>query len=119
MPDYIRSLRELIGHRRIIHPAARIIIENDAGEILLIRRKDNDKWGLIAGAFEEGENIRECMIREVEEETGLQLNDLERNRFEHKARKRNRKIPERRPSSVLYRSILQQSMVGGVDTKYL
>ena len=77
MPDYIRTLRKLIGHRKFIHPAVRIIIENDKGEILLIRRKDNDQWGLIAGAFEEDENIRECMIREVKEETGLQLIALE------------------------------------------
>ena len=76
MPDYIRSLRKIIGHRKIIHPAARIIIENDQGEILLIRRKDNDQWGLIAGAMEEGENIRDCIIREVKEETGLQIDSL-------------------------------------------
>jgi len=36
MADYIRDLRKILGHRKIIHPAARIILENPSGEILLI-----------------------------------------------------------------------------------
>ena len=37
MANYIQTLRNLVGNRIIIHPAARIILENEAGEILLIR----------------------------------------------------------------------------------
>jgi ADP-ribose pyrophosphatase YjhB (NUDIX family) len=71
--DYIRDLRKLIGNRKIIHPAARIFLENEAGEILLIKRIDNGNWGIPAGAMEEGESISECIKREVREETGLNL----------------------------------------------
>lgn len=77
MSSYLLSLRKLIGTRKIIHPAARIIIENDEGDILLIRRKDNDQWGLIAGGLEEDEDIQTCIIREVREETGLNIHSLE------------------------------------------
>lgn len=77
MKGYIQSLRALIGNRKIIHPGARIVIENDLGEILLIRRKDNDQWGLIAGGLEAGEDIQTCIIREVQEETGLHIEQLE------------------------------------------
>lgn len=77
MMGYIASLRKLIGARKIIHPAARILLENDRGEILLIRRKDNDQWGLIAGGLEEGEDIQTCIIREVKEETGLDVHTVE------------------------------------------
>lgn len=76
MPSYLQAIRAFIGHRKIIHPAARIIIENEQGEILFIRRRDNGQWGLIAGGLEEDESISECIIREVREETGLQIESL-------------------------------------------
>lgn len=75
--SYISSLRALIGHRKFIHPAARILIENDLGEFLFIERLDNGKLGIPAGALEEGESIEECIRREVKEETGLELLSLE------------------------------------------
>lgn len=76
MKDYIKNLRQKIGHQKLIHPAARIIVENNAGEYLTIFRKDNGKVGLPAGAFEEGESIEACIRREVKEETGLSLGAL-------------------------------------------
>lgn len=76
MNSYIQSLRKIIGPRKIIHPAARIVIENSLGEILLIHRKDDDQWGLIAGGLENNEDIKSCIIREVKEETGLTIKKL-------------------------------------------
>jgi ADP-ribose pyrophosphatase YjhB (NUDIX family) len=73
MDGYIKKIRKKIGQNKFIHPAARIIIENDQGEILFIHRTDNGKIGLPAGAFEEGEDITDCIKREVKEETGLEL----------------------------------------------
>ncbi len=77
MHNYIQNLRKLIGHRKFIHPGARIIVENEQGQILMIRRKDNGHWGLPAGGLEENETIRACIIREVKEETGLDILDLQ------------------------------------------
>ncbi len=77
MKKYINNLRKIIGHQKIIHPAARIIIENDLGQILFIKRLDNGKIGIPAGAFEENETIEECIIREVKEEVGLEIVGLE------------------------------------------
>lgn len=56
-----------------IVPAALAIVTNDDGNILLQRRTDNGLWGLPAGAMEIGESIGETMIREVREETGLEV----------------------------------------------
>ncbi len=56
---------------RYIVPAARAVIFDDAGRILLIRRGDNHLWALPAGGMEPGESVTECMEREVWEETGL------------------------------------------------
>ena len=77
MHNYIKKLRKLIGHRKFIHPGARIIVENEEGQILMIRRRDNGNWGIPAGGLEEKETIRECIIREVKEETGLDILDLQ------------------------------------------
>lgn len=38
---------------------------------------NKDKWIGVGGKFEEGESPKECVIREVKEETGLTLNTAE------------------------------------------
>lgn len=77
MKNYISKLRKKIGHDKFIHPAARIIVENEKGEILFIERADNGRIGLPAGALEENETIEACIIREVKEETGIEITGLE------------------------------------------
>ena len=54
-----------------IVPAARAVIFDDHGRVLLIRRGDNHQWALPAGGMEPGESVTDCMTREVWEETGL------------------------------------------------
>src|SRR6266852_9046402 len=54
-------------------PAASAIVMNGEGKILLHRRSDNTLWGLPGGAMEVGESIGETVIREVKEETGLDV----------------------------------------------
>jgi len=71
--SYLQKLREKIGHQKVIYPGARIIIENEQNEFLLIKRADNQKWGIPAGGLEENETIEQCIKREVKEETGLVL----------------------------------------------
>ncbi len=50
--------------------AAGGIAWNEQGAILMIFRRG--KWDLPKGKLDEGENIEECALREVSEETGLQ-----------------------------------------------
>ncbi len=75
--SYISSLRAKIGHQKFIHPAARILIENDQGEFLFIERADNGYLGIPAGGLEENETIEQCIRREVKEETNLEIISLE------------------------------------------
>jgi 8-oxo-dGTP pyrophosphatase MutT (NUDIX family) len=56
-----------------IVPAASAVVANDAGEILMQRRSDNDLWALPGGTMDLGERIAETVVREVREETGLEV----------------------------------------------
>lgn len=54
--------------------AAAIIVNND-GQILLQSRADNDRWGLPGGCQELGERFEDTIIREVKEETNLDITE--------------------------------------------
>lgn len=47
------------------------VIVDDAGQALLIRRRDNGHWEPPGGVLELGEDIEDGLRREVREETGL------------------------------------------------
>lgn len=53
------------------------IIQDAEGRILLQRRSDYGDWGLPGGGMEPGELIEDTMMREVREETGLEVTRFE------------------------------------------
>jgi len=59
-----------------IRPGVAAIIQDDGGSILLQRRSDNGLWGLPGGSVEIGESVRDAIVREVREETGLSVEVL-------------------------------------------
>jgi ADP-ribose pyrophosphatase YjhB (NUDIX family) len=54
-------------------PAASAVVVDQAGRILLHRRDDNRLWSIPGGAMEVGERIADTAVREVREETGLEV----------------------------------------------
>src|SRR5260370_17383086 len=54
-----------------IVPSVNVVVTNDKGEILLIKRSDNDNWALPGGAIDLGESLTQAAIRETKEETGI------------------------------------------------
>lgn len=75
--DYIKDLRSLIGNKPIILSVCGCLIFDEFGKVLLQKRSDNNLFGNPGGCMELGETIEECVKREVLEETGLVISDLE------------------------------------------
>jgi 8-oxo-dGTP pyrophosphatase MutT (NUDIX family) len=54
-------------------PSASAVITNDNGEVLLLKRRDNNLWAIPGGGHDIGETIQDTAVREVREETGLDV----------------------------------------------
>lgn len=54
-------------------PSANVIVVNNDGTILLIRRTDNGNLALPGGGMDLGESITQAAVREVKEETGIDV----------------------------------------------
>lgn len=86
-PDEIIELSNIIGypvftrlcmgelkHKFVLlQDGAAAIIVNSSGQILLQKRADRDKWGIPGGCQELGESFEDTVIREVKEETNLDV----------------------------------------------
>ncbi|MCF3961974.1 NUDIX domain-containing protein [Streptomyces fuscigenes] len=53
--------------------AASAVVTDDEGSILLQRRRDNDLWALPGGGMEMADSLPGTAVREVKEETGLDV----------------------------------------------
>lgn len=52
-------------------PSVNVVVTNEAGELLMIRRSDNGNWAVPGGAVDLGESIPDAGVRETLEETGI------------------------------------------------
>ncbi len=64
-PDYERALG--------IRPTVSAVIFDRKGRLLLQQRSDGGQWGLPGGSMEIGESATQAIVREVREETGLEV----------------------------------------------
>lgn len=73
-PVFTRLCMGELKHKFVLlQDGAAAIIVNDNGQILMQSRADNDRWGLPGGCQELGERFEDTIIREVKEETNLDI----------------------------------------------
>jgi len=73
-PVFTRLCMGELKHKFVLlQDGAAAIIINDKGQILLQSRADRDKWGLPGGCQELGESFQDTIIREIKEETNLDV----------------------------------------------
>jgi ADP-ribose pyrophosphatase YjhB (NUDIX family) len=70
-PQFVLDLRASVGQQPLPLPSVTAVVLDDAGRVLLVRRTDNDRWALVTGCLEPGEQPAAGALREVEEETGV------------------------------------------------
>src|SRR5690606_35946898 len=56
-----------------IRPAAAVAVRDERARFLLLRRRDSGKWTLPGGTLELDESLEQCALREVAEESGLEV----------------------------------------------
>lgn len=75
-PVFTRLCMGVLKHRFVLlQDGAAAIIVNSEGQILLQSRADRDKWGLPGGRQELGERFQDTVLREVKEETNLDVKE--------------------------------------------
>ena len=77
-PVFTRLCMGVLKHKFVLlQDGAAAVIVNEQGQILLQSRADRDKWGLPGGCQELGERFQDTIIREVKEETNLDVNEAD------------------------------------------
>jgi ADP-ribose pyrophosphatase YjhB (NUDIX family) len=54
-------------------PSVTAIVPNEHGAILMVHKTDNDLWALPGGGMDVGESMADAVVREVKEETGIDV----------------------------------------------
>ena len=75
--NYLSDLRRIVGNRPLLSIGSTVLVFNEKNELLLNLRADTNTWGIPGGALELIETIEQTAVRELFEETGLVLNDME------------------------------------------
>ena len=76
MEDYLKKLREKVGHMPLVLPHSVVVLFNKQGQILLEERSDDGYFDFPGGGIDLKESGEEAAKRELLEETGLVADKL-------------------------------------------
>ena len=73
---YISDIRKYVGHEPILTAGVVLFVFNDKSQVLMQLRTDYNSWGFPGGSMELGESFEDVAIRELKEETNLEVDEL-------------------------------------------
>ncbi|WP_159944198.1 MULTISPECIES: NUDIX domain-containing protein [unclassified Nocardiopsis] len=73
VPDFLLALRQHVGHGLLPLVGVTAVVIGGQGEVLLHRRADDGRWCTPGGILEPEEQPARAVVREVREETGLEV----------------------------------------------
>jgi 8-oxo-dGTP pyrophosphatase MutT (NUDIX family) len=72
-PPFILGLRDKVGHDLLWLPGVTAVVVDQRQRVLLVRRSDDGRWTLVTGCLDPGEQPAAGAVREVWEETGVEV----------------------------------------------
>lgn len=81
MPEPKFEEQEFRGELRDVHQGVRSAIYNSNGEILMLYRENEEwdtGWEIVKGSVDTGETHREAVEREIDEETGVEYQIIDK-----------------------------------------
>lgn len=73
VPDFLLALRGHVGHGLLPLVGVTAVVLGGDRDVLLHRRADDGRWSPPGGILEPGEQPAQAVVREVREETGLEV----------------------------------------------
>lgn len=77
MSDYVKELRDKMGHQPLLIPHSVVVLLNENNEVLLEERSDDGYFDFPGGAIDLKETMEDAAKRELLEETGITAIELE------------------------------------------
>ena len=74
--SYLGRLRAAMGSAALLSIGVRVLVEDDRGRFLILKRSDGAGWGLPGGGMEPGESLLDTAHRESFEEANVRLGCL-------------------------------------------
>ena len=71
MSDYLRAIRQKVGHALLVVPSVTVICRDSNGRVLLVKDAETGVWLAPGGSIEPDESPADAAVREMWEETGL------------------------------------------------
>ena len=71
--EYLRGIRDRVGHDLVLLPAVCILIWDDDGRLLLMQETETRRWQTIGGMVDPDESPWDAARREALEEAGVEV----------------------------------------------